>query len=60
MVFVLAVEQWTGRILEGAWEFAQPVYMCFVDLEKAFKRTWTPSGLPFVTDSVHNFDGQNF
>uniref|UniRef100_A0A8C6MCM8 Reverse transcriptase domain-containing protein n=1 Tax=Nothobranchius furzeri TaxID=105023 RepID=A0A8C6MCM8_NOTFU len=23
-------------ILEGAWEFAQPVYMCFVDLEKAF------------------------
>uniref|UniRef100_A0A8C6PHS8 Reverse transcriptase domain-containing protein n=1 Tax=Nothobranchius furzeri TaxID=105023 RepID=A0A8C6PHS8_NOTFU len=25
-------------ILEGAWEFAQPVYMCFVDLEKAFDR----------------------
>ncbi|TKS65417.1 Craniofacial development protein 2 p97 bucentaur protein [Collichthys lucidus] len=24
--------------LEGAWEFAQPVYMCFVDLEKAFDR----------------------
>ncbi|KAK0156607.1 LINE-1 reverse transcriptase [Merluccius polli] len=24
------------RILEGAWEFAQPVHMCFVDLEKAF------------------------
>ena len=23
------------RILEGAWEFAQPVHMCFVDLEKA-------------------------
>uniref|UniRef100_A0A8C6PMX5 Reverse transcriptase domain-containing protein n=1 Tax=Nothobranchius furzeri TaxID=105023 RepID=A0A8C6PMX5_NOTFU len=23
-------------ILEGAWEFAQPVYMCFVDFEKAF------------------------
>nr|XP_049610760.1 uncharacterized protein LOC125988936 isoform X1 [Syngnathus scovelli] len=21
-----------GRILEGAWEFAQPVHMCFVDL----------------------------
>ena len=37
------MEQWTssipfGRILEGAWEFAQPVYMCFVDLEKAFHR----------------------
>jgi len=26
------------RILEGSWEFAQPVYMCFVDLEKAFDR----------------------
>uniref|UniRef100_A0AAV2JL93 ribonuclease H n=1 Tax=Knipowitschia caucasica TaxID=637954 RepID=A0AAV2JL93_KNICA len=24
------------RILEGSWEFAQPVHMCFVDLEKAF------------------------
>jgi len=21
---------------------------------------WTPSGLPFVTDSVQNFYGQNF
>ena len=27
-----------SRILEGAWEFAQPVYMCFVDLEKAYDR----------------------
>ncbi|KAK0137883.1 putative RNA-directed DNA polymerase from transposon X-element [Merluccius polli] len=26
------------RILEGAWEFAQSVHMCFVDLEKAFDR----------------------
>ncbi|TWW69277.1 hypothetical protein D4764_18G0000830 [Takifugu flavidus] len=25
-----------SRVFEGAWEFAQPVYMCFVDLEKAF------------------------
>uniref|UniRef100_A0A674MBB2 Reverse transcriptase domain-containing protein n=1 Tax=Takifugu rubripes TaxID=31033 RepID=A0A674MBB2_TAKRU len=24
------------RVFEGAWEFAQPVHMCFVDLEKAF------------------------
>ncbi|KAK3537446.1 hypothetical protein QTP70_010415 [Hemibagrus guttatus] len=23
-------------VLEGSWEFAQPVHMCFVDLEKAF------------------------
>ncbi|TWW80485.1 R2DM Retrovirus-related Pol polyprotein from type II retrotransposable element [Takifugu flavidus] len=26
------------RVFEGAWEFAQPVHMCFVDLEKAFDR----------------------
>ncbi|KAK3534419.1 hypothetical protein QTP86_015229 [Hemibagrus guttatus] len=25
------------RVLEGSWEFAQPVHMCFVDLEKAFR-----------------------
>ena len=24
-----------ARILEGAWEYADPVYMSFVDLEKA-------------------------
>ncbi|KAK3512562.1 hypothetical protein QTP70_017239, partial [Hemibagrus guttatus] len=24
------------RVLEGSWEFAQPVHMCFVDLEKTF------------------------
>ena len=24
------------RVLEGSWEFAQPVHMCFGDLEKAF------------------------
>ncbi|TWW79365.1 hypothetical protein D4764_10G0003950 [Takifugu flavidus] len=23
-------------VLEGSWEFAQPVHMCFVDLEKAY------------------------
>ncbi|TWW71179.1 hypothetical protein D4764_17G0006620 [Takifugu flavidus] len=27
-----------GRVFEGAWEFAQPVHMCFLDLEKAFDR----------------------
>ncbi|KAI3360558.1 hypothetical protein L3Q82_002435 [Scortum barcoo] len=25
------------RVLEGLWEFAQPVHMCFVDLEKAYR-----------------------
>ena len=27
-----------SRVLEGTWEFAQPVYLCFVDLDKAFDR----------------------
>ncbi|TWW71552.1 R2DM Retrovirus-related Pol polyprotein from type II retrotransposable element [Takifugu flavidus] len=27
-----------SRVFEGAWEFAQPVHMCFVDLKKAFNR----------------------
>jgi len=26
------------RVLQGAWKFAQPVHMCFVDLEKVFDR----------------------
>ena len=109
---VLIMEHWTNSIpSRGSWrehEFAKPVHMCFVDLEKPFDRVpqcvmwgvlqeyavlgpmlvglsspctnrvrvWstlpvvslrtvfsesrTPSGLPFVTDFVHNVYGQNF
>jgi len=32
-----------GSLLEGSWEFAQPVHMCFVDVEKVFDRV--PLGL---------------
>lgn len=24
------------RVLEGRWEFSQPVHVCFVDMEKAY------------------------
>ena len=61
------------RVLEGSWEFAQPVHMCFVDLEKAFNcvprgilwevlRDYGVGGrlLPFVTSSFHYLYGQFF
>ncbi|KAK3515257.1 hypothetical protein QTP70_013021, partial [Hemibagrus guttatus] len=35
-VYSRVLERRVRSVLEGSWEFAQPVHMCFVDLEKAF------------------------
>jgi len=39
-----------SRVLEGAWELAQLVYMCSVDLDKAFDQSLGESsgGAPAV------------
>ncbi|KAI3374547.1 hypothetical protein L3Q82_021113 [Scortum barcoo] len=45
------------RVLEGLWEFAQPVHMCFVDLEKAFDDR-VPRGILWeVLRSEHGVQG---
>lgn len=41
------------RVPEGSWYFAQPVYMCSVDLEKAFSHLWGDYGVPdFLIQTV--------
>ncbi|KAK3515797.1 hypothetical protein QTP70_032936 [Hemibagrus guttatus] len=37
-VYSRILERRVRPVLEGSWEFAQPVHMCFVDLEKTFVR----------------------
>ena len=43
------------RVLEGAWEFAQPFNMCFVDPEKAYNHV--PQGVPWVVFWTYRVDG---
>lgn len=39
-----------------SWKFAHPVFMCFVDLEKAYKHV--PTGSNYLIP-VHHIQGQD-
>ena len=43
------------RVLEGVWKFAQPVHMCFVDLEKTYD--CVPQGVLWDVLQEYGLDG---
>uniref|UniRef100_A0A8C6PV35 Reverse transcriptase domain-containing protein n=1 Tax=Nothobranchius furzeri TaxID=105023 RepID=A0A8C6PV35_NOTFU len=44
-----------ARVMEGAWEFAQPIHICFVDLEKTYDHV--PRGTLWGTLQEYGVDG---
>lgn len=53
---------WHSRILEGVWDVAQPIHMCFVDLEKAFVSVgaWFPLPIKSQTHFRSELDSTKF